>query len=125
MAEGKPENSMQTVEEILATLAAEDRVCPEGGRWNELWLMLLKLYEEGLGGEFEPPRPLVLAACGESNSAKHQRLEDHLRYAKEIGVLDEVESFLMSLTDDEWDCGDINSTTEAYYTDDEIDDDMQ
>jgi len=113
---------MPTVEEILAKLAAEERVCPRADKWHELWLMLLNLYEEGLGGDIGPPAPLVLAACGESNSSKHQCLADQLRYAKENGVLDKVVSFLMSLTADEWDCGDVHCSLDSYYTDDEIED---
>lgn len=114
---------MPTVEEILAKLAAEERVCPKGDKWVELWEMLPKVNREGVSEGWDgPPRPLILAACGESNSAKHQRLADHLRYAKENGVLDEIVSFLMSLPADEWECGDINSTTDGYFISDDLED---
>jgi hypothetical protein len=47
--------------------------------------------------------PLILAAWWESSDdEKRSRLELHVRWAAEQGVLDGVAEFVKSLTEDEW-----------------------
>ena len=77
------------------------RVCPMPMKWNELWEMLPEKKEKDSGG-WDPPLPLILGAWQESDAFKKERLIVHLIYAEQKGGIDEVESFLKSLTEDDW-----------------------
>jgi hypothetical protein len=49
--------------------------------------------------------PLILAASGEADSTKHQRLGEQLHWAQEHGVLVEALQFLNALQPDQWNWG--------------------
>jgi hypothetical protein len=90
---------------LLIYAKANGRVCPVPQRWSELWESLPKRRRVCAGEG--PPLPLILAAWWESTAdEKRRRLELHLNYAAEHGVLDKVEQFLLSLAQDEWAYGD-------------------
>jgi len=89
------------LDDLLAYVTKDGRICPEPGKWHELWEMLPDKHRVGSG--WNPPLPLILVAwdhtCG---LEKILRLKQHLEYAAEKGVLDQVELFLKNLTRDEW-----------------------
>jgi hypothetical protein len=89
------------VEELLSYVREAQRVCPKPDKWRDLWLMLPDRISQGSG--WNPPSPLILAAWWEtSDEQKRERLELHIRYASEKGVLDEVNKFLRSIKPNEW-----------------------
>jgi len=91
--------------QLLIYAKANGRVCPVPQRWSELWESLPKRHRVGAG--WDPPSPLILAAWWECTAdEKRRRLELHLKYAAEHGVLDKVEQFILSLGQDEWAYGD-------------------
>jgi hypothetical protein len=91
--------------QLLAYAKANGRVCPVPRKWSELWETLPGRHRVGAGGG--PPLPLILAAWWECTAEeKRNRLELHLKYAADHGVLDEVEQFLLRLGNDEWVYGD-------------------
>jgi hypothetical protein len=51
----------ETVESLVAFCRENDRVCPLPLLWNELWEMLPNRSQVGVG--WQPPLPLILAAC--------------------------------------------------------------
>ena len=56
-----------------------------------------------LGGSWEPPLPLILAAWWQTPILpKVIRLREHLEYAERHGVLDRVDAFLRALPETEW-----------------------
>jgi hypothetical protein len=62
-------------------------------------------------GAGDPPRPFILAASGESNSSKHERLGEQLRWAQANGIIVEALDFLRSLRSDQWN----QSTTNNWH----------
>lgn len=55
------------------------------------------------GGGWEPAVPLILGAWHETSALlKMLRLKEHIDWADQHGVLDEVDKFLRSLPESEW-----------------------
>lgn len=89
------------MDELLAFVNSEKKVCPQPQKWNELWEMLPDKKRKGLG--WEPPTPLILAAWWETTDAqKRERLEQHIKYAAEKGALEKVEAYLRALSLTDW-----------------------
>ena len=86
---------------LLEYVRAEGRVCPMPDYWNQLWEMLPD--KKRVGSGWEPPLPLILAAWWDTPLlAKIMHLNEHIRYAAEHGVLDEVDVFLRGLKPEKW-----------------------
>lgn len=56
-------------------------------------------------GASDPPVPLILAASGESNSSKLERLAAQLDWAFDNGRLDEALTALQSIPPEQWNVG--------------------
>lgn len=88
-------------EALLEYAGRDGRICPQPNRWSELWELLPKKKRKGAGRN--PPAPLILAAWWDTPPLpKILRLREHIEYAAENGALDEVETFLMGLSDADW-----------------------
>ena len=86
---------------LLAYVKANGRVCPMPAYWDRLWEMLPD--KTHVGRRWEPLPPLTLTVWWETPLlAKVTRLEAHIRYAAERGVLAEVDSYLRGLKPEEW-----------------------
>jgi hypothetical protein len=86
---------------LLEYVKAEGRVCPMPDYWNQLWKMLPDKKRVGMG--WEPPPPLILGAWWDTPLlAKTLRLDEHIHYAAEHGVLDRVDDYLRGLTAEQW-----------------------
>jgi hypothetical protein len=86
---------------LLEYVKADGRICPMPDFWNQLWEMLPDKKQVGVG--WEPSLPLILAAWWNTpDFSKILRLDEHICYAAEHGVLDEVDSYLRSLTKEQW-----------------------
>jgi glycine/D-amino acid oxidase-like deaminating enzyme len=91
----------ESLERLLTYCRENGRVCPMPQQWHRLWDMLPEKSCRGVG--WEPSLPLILAAWWEaSDEEKKERLEAHLRWASDHGVVDQVAEFLRSLTESEW-----------------------
>lgn len=89
------------LEELLQYVQSEGRICPEPGKWHELWEMLPDKKRVGHG--WQPPLPLILGAWNyASGIEKMLRLREHIEYAVKKRILDLVDRFLRSLKDDDW-----------------------
>ena len=89
------------LDSLLAYVQTDHRVCPLPLLWKELWEMLPGKRRVGAG--WHPPLPLILGAWGETSSVtKRKRMINHINYAAEHGVLEDVDKFLRSLTPDQW-----------------------
>lgn len=76
-------------------------ICPQPPRWSVLWEMLPNRKRVGSG--WNPPLPLILAAWWEASDAqKRDRFLDHLRWADDYGIANEVLSYLKSLSLEDW-----------------------
>jgi hypothetical protein len=72
--------------ELLNYVRSNNRVCPIPWRWNELYQMLPG--RRSVGNGWEPALPLILAAWWDTPALlKILRLEEHIRYAADKGVL--------------------------------------
>jgi hypothetical protein len=70
-------------------------------KWNVLWEMLPNRTREG--ASWKPAPPLILAAWHDTPAMlKMLRLKEHIDWADQHGVLDEVDKFLRSLPESEW-----------------------
>jgi hypothetical protein len=86
---------------LLEYVKADGRICPMPDSWNQLWEMLPDKKRVGMG--WEPSLPLILAAWWDTPLlAKILRLAEHIRYAAEHGVLDEVDVYLRGLKPEQW-----------------------
>ena len=101
MAEIGQCNQVTALKPILEWVQAEGRVCPQPLLWNKLWEMLPGRHR--VGGGWAPAAPLILAAWwATSDCEKRQRFLEHIQYANEHGVLDEVADYLRALSPDDW-----------------------
>ena len=90
------------INELLLFVTSDNRVCPQPQKWGELWKMLPDRKQKVTGG-WEPPLPLILAAWWHANdSEKRKRLNEHIKYANENGIISEVSNYLYSLSSDDW-----------------------
>lgn len=86
---------------LLEYVQEDGRICPIRVCWDRLWEMLPDKMH--IGRDWEPPLPLPLAVWWETPlKEKTLRLDRHIRYAAEHGVLDEVDSYLRGLKTEEW-----------------------
>jgi hypothetical protein len=96
------EKQVKVLNELLSFVKSEGRVCPMPDRWNDLWKMLPDPRSLPSGG-WEPPLPLILGAWSETSSAqKQERLEEHILWAVEKGVIDAVDAYLRGLPEKHW-----------------------
>jgi hypothetical protein len=92
---------MATLEEAIKLAQANNRVCPQPQRWNELYNLLPNRKRVGAG--WEPSLPLILAAWWDTPAiSKIVRLREHLEWAASHGALDSVYSFMSELQESDW-----------------------
>ena len=91
----------EKLEALIEYVKSDGRICPMPDCWNHLWEILPDKKQVGSG--WEPSLPLILAAWSDTpHLAKILRFHEHIRYAAEHGVLDEADSFLRGLKQDQW-----------------------
>lgn len=92
---------MTPIDETIALVEVNKRVCPMPTKWNELWQLLPNKKQIGVG--WNPPLPLILAAWWDTpNDRKKARLLEHIEYAEQHGSLEQVHQFLVALQEREW-----------------------
>jgi hypothetical protein len=92
----------RTIEKFLNERKLEGRASPAGFHWHQFYKFLQSSKTENAS---DPPIPLILAAAGESNAKKHERLEQQLDWALRYGVLDEAIRFLQQIPVEHWNQG--------------------
>ncbi len=86
---------------LLEYVKADGRICPNPQEWQALWEILPDKNRVGSG--WEPPLPLILGAWWDSPYLeKILRLDEHIRYGAEHGVLDNVDTYLRGLKPEQW-----------------------
>lgn len=86
---------------LLAYVQAEQRICPQPQQWNALWEMLSGKEREEVGRK--PALPLILGAWWHTSVIEKQlRFREHIEYAAQKGILDEVDFFVRGLTPEQW-----------------------
>src|SRR5688572_15150851 len=90
-----------SAESLIAYCRENSRVCPLPQQWNELWELLPE--RRRVGGGWEPPLPLILAAWHETPAMlKMLRLAEHVEWAAKHSALDSVSRFLRDLKEADW-----------------------
>ncbi|OGP84606.1 MAG: hypothetical protein A2V87_02935 [Deltaproteobacteria bacterium RBG_16_58_17] len=85
---------------MLQFVQSEGRICPEPGKWHDLWEMLPD--KKRIGSGWQPPLPLILAAWDNTSGIeKMLRLRQHIQYAVEKGILN-IDQYLRNLTQNDW-----------------------
>lgn len=86
---------------LIEYCCEKERGCPKPHYWNVLWEMLPK--HSRIGGRWEPPVPLILAAWGyTTNLEKMDRLTEHICWADKHGKLFEVDNYLRNIQETDW-----------------------
>ena len=67
------------------------------------------------GDGIKLPVPLILAASGESDRSKHQRLSDQLDWAIANGCFDEAIEFLENLDENKWNSDPAKAGEREFY----------
>jgi len=87
------------LEELIEFMTQDDRICPQPKQWTVLWELMLR-HEKGEG---KPGPSLVLAAWHATTDLdKRVRFKEHLEWAEQLGILDEVSTYLYNLSENEW-----------------------
>ena len=95
--QGKP----LTIEEVLAVIQNNKRVCPQPQKWQQLYDMLPS--KQRKGAAWVPPLPLILGAWRDTpDMSKMLRLREHIEWADAHGYLEEVSLFLLELPEEQW-----------------------
>src|SRR5687768_12228450 len=93
---------MATLQDALAEVRKNGRICPMPQKWNELYQLLPNTKQSGDGG-WQPALPLILAAWYEAPTMlKMIRLTEHLEWADKHGCIDRIYDFLVGLEESEW-----------------------
>jgi hypothetical protein len=97
-------NSSLTMKEALIQYSTSNgRICPQPNKWHEMWKLLPnnEQYKNGI----RAPLPIILNGWDfVPGLHKCARMIEQIEYADQHGVLTEVDTFLRSLSDDEWFC---------------------
>ena len=96
------ENLSDKAESLVIYCKELGRFCPQPNYWNQLWELLPGRMQKSSGG-WVPALPLILAAWWHTSGLdKMLRLHEHIQWADEHGVIDEVDVYLRSLTEEQW-----------------------
>ena len=91
----------ESAESLIAYCRENSRVCPMPQRWNALWELLPN--RTRVGGGWQPPLPLILAAWDHTpGMLKMLRLAEHIEWADKHGTLESVARFLRGLSEEDW-----------------------
>ena len=91
----------ESAESLIADCRENSRVCPMPQKWGALWQLLPN--RRRVGGGWEPPLPLILAAWDHApGMLKMLRLAEHIEWAAEHGALESVAVFLRDLREEDW-----------------------
>lgn len=90
------------VQSLIEYSRQNGRICPQPKFWNELWELLPKKNRNASVGR-EPPLSLILGAWWYATGLeKMLSLRDHICWADEHDVIDQVDTFLRNLSEEEW-----------------------
>lgn len=89
------------LESVLELTRKNNRVCPQPMKWQEMYEKLPA--KKRVGSGWEPALPLILAAWWDTPAlSKMVRFTEHIEWAAAHGCLEEIHSFLSSLSEDQW-----------------------
>jgi hypothetical protein len=88
------------LDNLIEYVTSDDKICPHP--WNELYLIISQ--EAKARGVSEKVHiPLILSGWYASRDIhKRQRLIDQIRYSAKYGFLNKTDSYLRSLSDEDW-----------------------
>ena len=92
----------ECLDNLLTFVSSGGRVCPNPQEWNTLWEMLPD--KKRVGSSWDPSPPLILADWSLPAIPKIARLREHIQYAYDYGVLEQVDSYLRGLKPEQWFC---------------------
>ena len=91
---------MSEIEEFLDKLKQKGYSSPAGVHWSRLHKVILK-YADNPSNE-KLSNPLILGGAIASHAAKHERLNEQLKWAEKHGCLNEALTYLGTLSDNKW-----------------------
>jgi len=92
----------ETFKTLWKYCTANNRLCPNPQRWNDLYRMLINTKQKPFGG-WGPSAPLILAAWGHTMPIEKQlRFKGHIQWASDNNQTEEVGKYLRSLSENDW-----------------------
>lgn len=93
-------STVESFDSLWEYCTSEDRIIPTD--WNQLWQMLLDKKQKPSGG-WEPPLPLILVTWDNTTpTEKQSRFKEHVQWAADHQQINEIGSYLRSLSEDQW-----------------------
>lgn len=105
-------SSLGRIEAFLSEIKLEGRSSPSGKHWHDFWKWLSK---HSTKQTEKPAMPLILAASGSSDFAKHDRLREQLMFAERHGFGSEAIEWLNSLALDAWNHGTESNWHQSFF----------
>ncbi|SRR6266436_8606681 len=97
---------------FLDRIKHEGRSSPDGQYWAKFTELL---YQYRKDKSDRPPVPLILAASGESDQSKHERLAEQLDWAILHGCFEEAIAFLDNLPEQHWNKSSSENWTTSFF----------
>jgi len=94
----------EKLKSLLEYVQSDGHICSMPPEWNALWEMLPD--KQRIGNSWEPAPPLILAAWDSPILFKIIRFREHIEYAANYGIFDQVDEYLRSLKPVQWFYGD-------------------
>lgn len=93
---------METFQTVWEYCIANNRLCPNPQKWNDLFGRLKNKKQKPSGG-WEPSAPLILAAWYDTMPIEKQiRFKEHIQWAFDNGQIEEIGDYLKSLSESDW-----------------------
>jgi len=83
---------------LLERIESGELVYPRTKAWHSLF----RLIKHNVPKDTDVPNPLILGGSGANDYSKNQRLQEHLRIAKEHGLLNSALGLLSEVSDEKW-----------------------
>jgi len=89
----------KSLSDLLDYRKSNKRVCPKSVYWHSVWCVLPTTEK----GEKPPPIPVIPVESLETSEISKQLVFcKHIQWAYDHGVLEEVDRYLRSLSEDQW-----------------------
>jgi hypothetical protein len=91
----------KAISELLGYCQSNNRVCPKPVDWIQLWQILIDRKKSGTEWQLSGP-PIRAAWWHTTDPKKQARFSDHISWACDHGLYEEVHQFIRSLSENQW-----------------------
>jgi hypothetical protein len=91
----------KAISDLLDYCTLNNRVCPKPMFWIQLWQLLIDRKKSDTEWQFSGP-PIRAAWWNTADSKKQARFSDHINWACQYGLFEEVDQYIRSLPENQW-----------------------